>query len=359
LWTLRAKRGLFSRLAGANRIETAVEMSRERYADGYLFAGGAVVLANAYSFADALAGSALAGALDGPLLLTSANALPAFVDEEIRRLESGRVYVLGGEGAVSTAVADAVAGIPDVEVIRVAGSDRIGTAAEVASATADVLAPDEPASVAFLVNGYSFPDALSAAPMAAYNWAPILLTHSGYLDERVAEILDTSEFGITDVVIVGGPAAVSASVESEVGSLLGGATHVRRIAGADRYETSRNFAVWATGAETFTDTVGTTADPDALFTLYYDHIGVASGENFPDALAGGVFCGLAGSPILLTRSRSLSPWIYDGFSQLPVGETSYYESSDLMLLRSYVFGGASAVSDAVLLSLDLLNGPGV
>lgn len=351
-YTLRVKNGQFSRLSGADRISTAVAISRERF-QSMAPQSGAVVIANAYGFADALAGSTLAGVLGCPVLLTPADSLPTSVADEIKRLNSDTVYVLGGTAAVSDSVMSDVSALGATPV-RVSGADRIETAAAVAR-KANELAPT--ASVAFVVNSRNFPDALAASPMAAYNGAPVLLTSATTLDPRVTAALQDPDMGITDVVVIGGTSVVSNTVTSQLATVLGGTSHVRRIAGANRYETARDFAVWATGVQTSTPRVGTVADPDALAALDFARIGVACGTRFPDALAGGVFCGLAGSPILLTPATSVTPYLLDALGELPAGESDYWFASDLAILRSYVFGGTSAISYGVHLQLDVFSGP--
>lgn len=353
-YTLRVKNGQFTRLAGADRIATAVAISRERFASQPP-RSGAVVIANAYGFADALAGSTLAGVLGAPVLLTSANALPASVSAEITRLGADTVYVLGGTAAVQPAVLTALDNLPGVTPVRVSGADRIATAVAVAGKAAEL---SQTSQVAFVVNSRNFPDALAASPMAAYNGAPVLLTDATALDPRTAAALADPAMGITDVVIVGGTSAVNVTVATQIAAALGGGSgHVKRIAGSSRYDTARDFAVWATGIETGTPRVGTAAAPDALATLEFSRIGVASGTNFPDALAGGVFCGLSGAPILLTENASVSPYLLDpGAQALPPGQ-DYWSASDLAIMRSYVFGGTGAVTYGVHLLLDTFSGP--
>jgi N-acetylmuramoyl-L-alanine amidase len=159
-------------------------------------------------------------------------------------------------------------------------------------------------------------------------------------------------------VIVGGTAVVSAGVEASLEGLLG-STHVLRLAGSSRYETSKQFAVWATGKNTGETDVGTTGSPAALRSLDFNRVGIASGENFPDALAGGVFCGLSRSPILLTPSARVSPYIFADYERddsVPSG-ADYLGSSNLAIVRSYAFGGTAAITQDVVLSLDVITGP--
>lgn len=350
-YTLRVKNGQFSRLSGANRIDTAVAISRERFSAVQPFSG-AVVLANGYGFADALAGSTLAGVLGCPVLLTAPNTLAPSVTAEITRLGADTVYVLGGTSAVEPAVLSAISGLGATPV-RVAGADRIETAIAIARKAAELGATSQ---VAFVVSSRNFPDALAASPMAVYNGAPVLLTAPDALDPRIADALADPALGITDVVIVGGVSAVNNVVSTQISAALDSSANVRRIAGSTRYDTARDFAIWATGIQTDTLKVGTPASPSALDTLEFARIGVANGANFPDALAGGVFCGLAGSPILLTESTKVSEYLIDWAGVLPAGQ-DYWFASDLAILRSYVFGGTSAVSYGVHLMLDTFSGP--
>lgn len=336
-YTLRVRNGQTLRLSGTDRFKTAVAVSRERYPDGWL-AGGSLVLANGMNFPDALAGSTLAGAVGGPLLLTLPASLPAAVSAEIDRLAPSTVYVLGSNAAVSSAVLSAVGARPSVtSVVRVEGTDRLQTARAVAK-KADELAEGGVPSIAFVVNGFNFPDALSASPMATWNAAPVLLTSGTQLSSAVSSAI--TELGVTDVVIVGGPSAVSSGVESALASKLGGTGHVRRLSGSDRFATASAFAAWATEGDAFipNGTVGTPANPDGLEALLLPpRVGLASGMSFPDALAGGVACGHASSPILLTLPADLSTAVWDHY-------LAYIQPFWIVFFKSYAYGGTPALS---------------
>ncbi|MGB4135347.1 MAG: cell wall-binding repeat-containing protein [Microbacterium sp.] len=89
------------RLSGANRFDTAVEISRTVFDQPGV---PVVYVASGASFADALAGAAAAGYLGGPVLLTEANAIAPSVLTEIQRLQPARIVVLGGPSIVSDVV---------------------------------------------------------------------------------------------------------------------------------------------------------------------------------------------------------------------------------------------------------------
>ncbi len=362
-YRLRFKVGQMTRVSGSNRIRTAVEISKERFPS----AGPeskAALLASAYSFPDALSGSTLAGALGSPILLTKGTELSSEVRAEIDRLNVETVYILGGITAVNNVVATSVGKIPVgsgyVRTIRLPGTKREDTARLVALEAAK---KTETSNIAFLVNADKFPDALAASPMATYNVAPMLLTPTDKLDSATRRALTDPKLGIRDVVIVGGPAAISNGVATEVAQILGGTSHIRRIQGNTRYETARDFGIWATGwvagPTKHALTVGTQANPKALDTLDFNRIGLASGEDFPDALAGGVYCGLSRAPILLTKPGVMSPAVLDILDVSPVGSRDdYWGAAPYVFVRSYVFGGSAAVNDAVFRTFDIWTGPG-
>jgi putative cell wall-binding protein len=388
-YTLRMKIGQLARIAGSNRVMTAVLASRELYPDGAL-AGGSVVIASSVKYADALAGTVLAGACRSPLLLTGPNGLDDAVADEIERLGATHAYVLGGPTTlvpqVETDLQDTLGGADTTT--RIAGGTRVQTAsmiAEAAKARLEVksLATAQPrnipdrtiAKLAFVVNGWGYADALSASPMATRDLAPILLTPSfssnAPLDSSVSGAMDS--LGITDVVILGGSASVTDKVETDLKAKLNGDghEHVMRIAGAGRYATSAMFAKWATGGMGVRASAGTTASPDMLEALDWHSFGLATGQDFPDALGGGVMCGQSGNgtwpqtgpghPLLLTPKGTLSESVLDiagvkpagsaylGFSKSGPGYVGYVR-------RCYVFGGNGTITDSVIGTLDSLIG---
>jgi len=97
--------GSATRLAGADRFATSVEISRSAYGSA---GSDTVFVATGTNFPDGLAGGAVAALVPGPILLVSPNRLPASIAGELQRLNPDRVYVIGGAGAVSDAVVNAM-----------------------------------------------------------------------------------------------------------------------------------------------------------------------------------------------------------------------------------------------------------
>ena len=212
---------------------------------------------------------------------------------------------------------------------------------------------------AFVATGANFPDALAAAAFSAARNVPILLTNTPALNEDAEEAL--LHLGTTDVVIVGEADVVSTAVEATLKDMLGD-DHVLRIGGTDRYETAKMFASWAadlSGPGARNDgAVGTVGSPALVSRLSPLRFGIASGENFPDALAGGTACGLVRVPLLLTRKSNPYGYIaaeHDG--ALPPGDTDWV--SDYHALNpttpfehGLLFGGEAAIESETMAILD-------
>jgi spore germination protein YaaH/putative cell wall-binding protein len=263
-----------ARLAGADRYATAAAISAK------LFAAPARVafVASGADFPDALAASPAAGHFGGPVLMTQRDALPQPTVDELLRLRPRSIVVVGGSGLVSNQVLSKLHAYTDGPVTRLAGADRYGTAATVSRAYFD-----RGISVAYVATGEAYPDALSAGTAAAVNGAPVLLVKRDGLPAATATEL--SRLRPKRIVVVGGTGVVTNAVTARLAAYTSGS--VSRIAGADRYATAV-----AVSRATFA------ADgPDQVF--------VATGANFPDAVAGAAAAGARHAPLLLVAPHGL------------------------------------------------------
>jgi len=269
-------------LGGANGFETAVAISRASYPA----TATAVIVASSSGWYDALGGPALAGAAGSPILFSAPAALPSAVAAEIARLRPATVYLLGAEGSLSPRVAEqaASAAPAGAGVVRLGGSNRYAVAARVAAEVAVVTGA--PPERVFVVSGAGYADAVAcAAPAAAKRW-PILLADPAQPAATAAAVRAT---GARSAVIVGATAAVSQATQNAVATALGGASHVRRIGGADRYAVSVAVAAYAVSAA----------------GLDYHAPVLATGAGVYDALAGGPLAARRGSPLLLVEPSYL------------------------------------------------------
>lgn len=274
---------LIKQVYGPSRFDTAIAASKTAFANG---SAPAVIIASGENWPDALGASALAGAVGGPVLLTKSTALPSGLIAEIRRLGAKEAIITGAEGAVSADVAKALSAVEGLTITRVGGTDRYETSRLIAAETAKRVRSAGRAldPTVFVTTGANFPDALAASPIAYAKARPILLTRPDALSPQVKGALST--FGAKDVIVLGSTGAVSAAVETSLSSTVRG--EVSRLAGADRYATARTIA-------TYGRTNG----------LSYSCAAIATGGNFPDALAGGAMAGRMGTVLLLTPSTML------------------------------------------------------
>jgi len=256
------------RFEGTTRTDTAVQLSRKAFAGG----ASTVVIATAYGYADALSASALAASVGGPLLLVRADAVPAEVLAELDRLNATTAYIIGGTAAVSDAAAGQLETAGVTNVVRLAGTTRYDTARVVSEKVKEGAGES---TTVFLATGTNFPDALAASSLAAAMKAPIMLTRP--TDLPAETLVALKSYAPTRVVVVGGTNAVSDGVLSTVRTQLGlSAAATPRLAGTTRYQTAKKIIDWGR------DTAGLA--PDGIDGMY-----LASGTNYPDALAGGVF----------------------------------------------------------------------
>ena len=298
------------RVAGPNRYDTAVEASKEGFPEG----ADTVVLATGADWPDALGGSALAGAVRGPLLLTTPGALRPEVAEEIARLGATKIYILGGAGAISAEVESALNRIPGMTVVRLGGVDRYVTGLIVANEVIRIAGTDF-GGTAYVATGADFPDALAVSPLASARVCPVLLA-----DARTNAVSLPS--AVASAVIVGGVGVVSPEVEHALAGSLGEG-NVERIFGADRYATAAAVAVH--GVES---------------GLSWSNVGIATGEDFPDSLCGGAMLGAMGSVMVLTPSDTLAPETEGVLTD---------NASEIGTVR--IMGGTGALSDAVVTAI--------
>jgi putative cell wall-binding protein len=216
------------------------------------------------------------------------------------RFVGGRPQITGADGAYTE----------PAFTERVAGVSRYETAVALSASTVQ---PQRP--IAYVATGADFPDALAAAPAAGREGGPVLLVQRDAVPAAVRSELARLRPG--HLVVMGGTDAISSAVEADLRQYAGG--H-HREAGVNHYHraalVSRN----------------TFRDPNVPVVY------VATGQAFPDALAGGAAATANGGPLLFVER--------DG---IPVDPRTELER--LNPARIVVLGGPAAVSHAVLAQL--------
>lgn len=160
----------------------------------------------------------------------------------------------------------------------------------------------------FVATGANYPDALSAAARAGALDSPVLLVRQHEIPAATAAALDA--LAPSQITVLGGEGAVDQSVVDELRDWA----PTWRTGGLNR---------WITSAWLFAEV----ADAETVY--------VASGANWPDALAGGAKAGSDHEPLLLTRPDRVPPVIMSALERLDPD-------------RVVVLGGTSAVQESVL-----------
>lgn len=279
------------RLAGTDRIATAVAISQARWG-----AGGAqnAVLARSDAFPDALAGSPLAVARRGPLLLTPSTGLDDRTRDELRRVvrAGGTVFLLGGTAALGPGV-EAGLQAAGLRWYRIAGTDRYGTATAIAGELGH-------RDTVLLADGTDFRDALIAASAAPEVRGAVLLVAPGTVPAATASYLSSNPPARQFAV-----GAVAASAVPAAEALVGGDHHATSVRVARR------------------------------FFKNPDRVGIATVAGFADALGGGAHIGSVAGPLLLVGRDGLSAPVegYVGTNAASIGQV-------------FVYGGTAVIADA-------------
>lgn len=291
-----------SRLAGADRYATAIEVSK-KFAPGV----ARVYLASGTDYPDALSAGPAAAHFSSPVLLTQPDSLQASVKAEIQRLKPQSIIVVGGSNAISDAVLAAVKALGTT--VRIGGADRYATSQLIVRNAFGAGS----AATAYVASGLDFPDALAAAPAAARYAGPVVLVpgHANAVDASTVKLL--KDLGTKTVKLAGGPVAVSTGIENSLKSAFGAAA-VNRFAGADRYGTAL-----AINKDAFA----------ASATVY-----LATGTGFADAVVGGALAGVTTGPLYLTPSTC-------------VAGTVLSEITRLAATKVVLFGGEAVLGSGV------------
>ena len=306
--TTRDTAGKWQRLYGAGRYDTMKTIVQT----GFQETGGTAIVATGTNFKDALAAAGLAGLSDAPIILTDGKNLSSQAKAELTRLKPSKIYIAGGTFAISDNVMNQIKTVTNTTIgetlIRLAGPNSSGTSAELALA-----GKGNWSTTAVIATNKSFKDALSVAPLAFAGKMPIFLADNGQsVSSAVLNAMKDCE--IQDVIIVGGKAAVSENVEKQI--LDAGFNFIKenRLWGNTGVETSAAIAKYGI------DHLGMSAD----------NMGVATSQNYPDALAGAAFCGHKNSVLVLADDKAMKN------ANFPAN----YKDT---ITKGYVFGGSFAV----------------
>lgn len=280
-WTANLPATALQARYGIHRVERVQILRR----DGHGAWGGRIVDARVEGFT---AGGVYAWAYATGDGLSLARQWPTYADG----LSSNYFTFVGGQEAPG-------------EAERLSGENRYETAAAVSGQWSPGV------GVVYIASGEDFPDALTAASRAGVNAAPVLLTRATTLPTATRAALERLRPG--RIVVIGGPTSVSAEVVQDIaGYAVSG--QVQRVGGQNRYATSAALASYY---------------PAGGSVVY-----LASGEDFPDALAAAALSGMQNAPLLLARADRLD-------------QETLVQLQRLNAERVVVLGGPEAISAQV------------
>ena len=288
------------RISGPGRVETSIEISKFENTKSKT-----VILADARNYPDALAASNLTNGRYSVILVQ--NQLTQAIINEITRLEAQDLIILGGTNSISEDIEKGLADIAGVKnVSRIAGENRYDTCQKIFNHAKK--------KSLVLASGEIFPDALATSSIL--DQAGLLLTKKDQLpSEAQAAIKDLNH---DNFLIVGGENSIQESLATSISNKYQYASHTR-ISGNNRYETSAKI-----GERLVSSTVI-----------------LASGENFPDALAASTLAQKIDSPILLVSKDKIDQSVID-----------YFKKHNIK--KALVVGGQLSISDKTLANAERL-----
>lgn len=307
-------KGHFTRLEGADRYATAVEVSVEKFdpkdADTVVIVGGEALM-------DGLSSVPLAAAKNAPILLSHPksglnDATLNEISRACRDLNRKTVYVVGGENSVPEKAVKQLEDRFGAVVVRLSGSDRYDTSLEVAKrlnydGELQKNAGNLTGNI-FITGGEGAADAMSISPVAAslstvsVSSLATTFTNDGNVSPILVVPKDSIKRSTRDFInhfkgnryIIGGESTVSSNVYRDLSQNPDGLKpKITRIAGSDRFDT--NVQILDTFYDNETNANKIVVD-GAIF---------ASGDNkfLVDAQTAGPLAASKKAPIVLAGSK--------------------------------------------------------
>lgn len=261
------------------------------------------VLVRDDDYPDALVAGPLAANYNAPILMTPTKQVPHRVVDALRTHGFTKVILVGNPGAISAGAASQLQNA-GFQVQRLGGQDRYRTAGAVADHLLAARGRDK--SDVYLATGVDYPDALSASSAAIKNVGVVLLTPRRTVDGTSQGWMNSAK--AAKVVAVGGPAVAAAEKSVHLDE---------KQVGVDRYETAEKVA-------------------SAYFPPNPGRIAVATGKDFPDATLAASLTARTGSPLVLTRTDTLTK-----------PTTQFLTRNRASVRKVDVVGGKAAVTEKV------------
>ena len=173
-----------------------------------------------------LCASILASQINSPILLTKYNEIDNKIIEEIKRLETEKVYIIGGKSVIHENVKNQLKE-NNLEIERISGKDRYETSVQIANKIDSI--SNEKCDEVIVVNGKeTLVDAISIAPVGGKENTPIILSRKDNIGVLEKWINDKY---IDNTYVIGGENSICNEIFEKLPT-------PKRISGKDRYETN-------------------------------------------------------------------------------------------------------------------------
>ncbi|MCQ2752079.1 MAG: BspA family leucine-rich repeat surface protein [Coriobacteriales bacterium] len=291
-----------------------------------------IVIARGDDFPDALAASALAGLLEGSVVLTNTNTLNDEAKQTIKKIQPSKAYIIGGTNSINELVKTQLLAISSItSVTRIKGDSRTFTSFEIYKYVKNH--PSEFKHTWFenstnnkktciVTTGVAFADALSVSSYAYTKNVPIFLTESnGKLNSTIKAAIAND--GFERIIILGSTKSVDSDIEASFPAICD-----PRWAGKNRYETCSEIV-----------------NHSLSEGLNLSCVSFAQGDDFPDALAASCLSGCNKSIIILVPNNS-SP------SQSIVAMEKIGNQYKHTLTNPFIMGSSTSLTDASKAKID-------
>ncbi|MCF0141684.1 MAG: cell wall-binding repeat-containing protein, partial [Mogibacterium sp.] len=183
------------RLGGSNRYDTNLRILKEAG-----ISSEEILVCCGSDFADSLSASAA----KRPILLVD-SSLRADQKTFLQGLTPGKLYIIGGTGAVSDSIKSQLKSATGLEAKRLSGINRYQTSVAVAK---EFFSKDSTKTVVFAL-GSNFPDGLSGSVLAIENGAPLILTDNAASLRSIAKDYVSNYTSAGDSITLGGPTLIT------------------------------------------------------------------------------------------------------------------------------------------------------
>lgn len=194
---LKAKGIKVTRLGGADRYETALQVAKK------LGKSGEVALVNGSNFRDGMSIASIAAMKGMPIILIGENYMPPSVKKYLgNTTKMDQIYVIGDKNTISDNV---IKGLSNVK--RIGTGNVYGENVSIIEAFKNEIST----GTLYIASARDFPDSLSASALAPRTSSPVLFVGSP-MDKATSDFLSTHI--VNNLKILGGTGAVSYDSEN-------------------------------------------------------------------------------------------------------------------------------------------------